>query len=282
VGRLGRYGRTMRIMVTNDDGIDSLGLHHLAWALRPLGEVYIVAPYDEFSGASAAIGALHIAKPEVHEAYVDDIDEAWSVAGPPALCVLFARLGAFGPPPDLVVSGINPGANVGRSVYHSGTIGATLTARTGGITGIAISQAADFGVEGQAYEEVLESQLWEAAADVAARVVADVIANPPAEPSVLNVNVPNLPVDEMKGWRWTNVASMPPHPVAKAVLEHKRGHKGSYHVKLAWGDELEQPIDTDTGAVLDGYVSLTWLSRLQALPTDGAGPFDALDDLLTR
>jgi 5'-nucleotidase len=75
---------------------------------------------------------------------------------------------------------------------------------------------------------------------------------------------------------------MPPHPVAKAVLEHKRGHKGSYHVKLAWGDELEQPIDTDTGAVLDGYVSLTWLSRLQALPTDGAGPFDALDDLLTR
>ena len=59
------------------------------------------------------------------------IDVAWSVSGPPALCVMFSRLGAFGAPFDLVVSGINPGANVGRSVYHSGTIGACLTARTG-------------------------------------------------------------------------------------------------------------------------------------------------------
>ena len=59
---------------------------------------------------------------------------------PPALCVMFARMGAFGPPFDLVVSGINPGANVGRSVYHSGTVGAALTARSGGISGVAVSQ----------------------------------------------------------------------------------------------------------------------------------------------
>jgi 5'-nucleotidase len=269
----------MRILVTNDDGIDSDGLLHLALAMRPLGEVYIVAPDQEFSGASAAIGALHITKPEAHETYLDGIDEAWAVTGPPALCVLFARLGAFGPAPDLVVSGINPGANVGRSVYHSGTIGACLTARSGGITGIAVSQQAEFGVEGQAYEEVLEAQLWESAAAVAAKVVEGVIAQPPPEPGVLNVNVPNLPLDEIKGWRWTEVARMPPHPVAKAVLEHKRGHKGSYHVKMAWGDELDQPVDCDTGAVLNGYVSLTWLSRLKACGIDHAAPGTALDAL---
>jgi 5'-nucleotidase len=272
----------MRILVTNDDGIDSLGLHQLACALRPLGEVYIAAPDREFSGASAAIGALHLAKPEVHETFVDGIDEAWSVTGPPALCVLFARLGAFGPAPDLVVSGINPGANVGRSVYHSGTVGATLTARTGGITGIAVSQDALYGVEGQAYEEVLEAQLWESAAQVAATVVGAVIAEPPAEPSVLNVNVPNLPIEEIKGYRWTEVATLPPHPMAKAVLEHKPGHRGSYHVKMAWGDQMDQSLDCDTGAVTHGYVSLTWLSRLQATDHEQASASEALDALLGR
>jgi 5'-nucleotidase len=272
----------MRILVTNDDGIDSLGLHHLAWALRPLGEVFIVAPDQEFSGASAAIGALHLAKPEVHEYHVDGIDETWAVTGPPALCVLFARLGAFGPAPDLVVSGINPGANVGRSVYHSGTIGATLTARTGGITGIAVSQEAEYGVEGQAYEEVLESQLWETAATVAATVVGAVIDNPPPEPSVLNLNVPNLPIEELKGYQWTEVAQLPPHPVAKAVLEHKKGHKGSYHVKMGWGDQLDDAISCDTGAVTHGYVSLTWLTRLQANDLDHPAPGLAVDQLLGR
>ncbi len=144
-----------RILVTNDDGIDSVGLHVLARAVAPLGDVVVAAPDQEFSGAGAAIGALHIMQPEVHRATIDDIDTAWAVTGPPALCVMFARLGAFGPLPDLIVSGINPGANVGRSVYHSGTVGAALTGRNGSIPGIAVSQSvSNFGVEGQA--QVLE------------------------------------------------------------------------------------------------------------------------------
>jgi 5'-nucleotidase len=272
----------MRILVTNDDGIDSIGLQQLACSLRSLGDVFVAAPDREFSGASASIGALHLAKPEVHETFIDGIDEAWAVTGPPALCVLFARLGAFGPPPDLVVSGINPGANVGRSVYHSGTVGATLTARTGGITGIAISQDAEYGVEGQAYEEVLEAQLWESAARVAASVVAAVIEDPPSEPSVLNVNVPNLPVEEIKGYRWTEVATLPPHPMSKAVLEHKPGHRGSYHVRMAWGDQTHQSLDCDTGAVTHGSVSLTWLSRLQAAENEQRAASGALEELLGR
>ena len=86
------------------------------------------------------------------------------MSGPPALCVMFARLGAFGEPFDLVVSGINPGANVGRAVYHSGTVGAALTARNGNISGVAISQAVTgFGVEGQGWDEMLIGQKWETA-----------------------------------------------------------------------------------------------------------------------
>src|SRR5687768_10643505 len=110
--------RRMRILLTNDDGIDSVGLHLLARAMREHGDVVIVAPDTEYSGAGAALGALHIIQPEVRRCTVEGIDAAWTVSGPPALCVMFARLGAFGPPFDLVVSGVNPGANVGRAVYH--------------------------------------------------------------------------------------------------------------------------------------------------------------------
>ncbi len=103
-----------RILVTNDDGIDSLGLHVLARAMVPLGDVVVVAPDSEYSGAGAALGALHLLQPEVRRAAVDGIDDAWTVNGPPGLCVMFARLGVFGPV-DLVVAGINP-ADVGARV----------------------------------------------------------------------------------------------------------------------------------------------------------------------
>ena len=129
------------ILVTNDDGIDSVGLHVLARALRSLGRVTIVAPDREFSGAGAAIGPLHLHQPIIDEVEIDGIDSSWTIDGPPALCVFYARMGAFGFRPDIVVSGINPGANLGRAVYHSGTIGATLTARNGNIPGVAVSQS---------------------------------------------------------------------------------------------------------------------------------------------
>ena len=93
----------MRILLTNDDGIDGVGLHVLAKAMRPHGEVVVIAPDGEYSGASSAFGALHKIQPEVKRCHLDGIDEAWSVSGPPALCVMFARLGAFGAPFDLIV-----------------------------------------------------------------------------------------------------------------------------------------------------------------------------------
>ena len=86
----------MHILVTNDDGIDSEGLHVLARAMRAHGEVTVVAPDRENSGAGAAIGALHLMEPEIHPASVDGIDTAWKVNGTPALCAMFARMGAFG------------------------------------------------------------------------------------------------------------------------------------------------------------------------------------------
>ena len=156
----------------------------------------VVAPDDEYSGASAALGALHRIQPEVHQVRLDGLPEAWAVTGPPALCVMFARLGAFGPPFDLVVAGINPGINVGRSVYHSGTVGAALTARAGGISGVAVSQAVrGFGVEGQGWDEMLTGPGLGGGRGRGQRGGGRSVPLGPGAPVVANVNVPNLPVD---------------------------------------------------------------------------------------
>ena len=256
----------MRILLTNDDGIDSVGLHILAKAMLPFGEVVVIAPDSEYSGAGAAIGAIHLMRPEIRRVHLDGLPESWTVGGPPALCVMFARMGAFGPPFDLVVSGINPGANVGRSVYHSGTVGACLTARSGGISGIAVSQDVSIGsIEGQAWDEMLSNQLWDSAAAVAATVVESVVATPLVEPAVININVPNFPVDQIRGWKRTTLAAVPIRSMDLVELEPKIGHEGAYRVKLTWGDAEALPIETDAGAVSAGYVSLTWLSRIHEL-----------------
>lgn len=266
----------MRILVTNDDGIDSVGLHVLARAMRPHGEVVVIAPDSEYSGASAAFGAFHLMKPEVHRVSVEGIDEAWSVSGPPALCVMFARLGAFGAPFDLVVAGINPGANVGRSVYHSGTIGAALTARNGGISGVAVSQSViGFGVEGQGWDEMLIGQQWETAATVASAFVGGLVQDLPREPIVVNINVPNVPIVEVKGWRHALVGTEPPRRLASAILDPREGHQGSFYVRMAWGDAVELPRDGDGGIVEAGEVAITYLTRLVAEDRADAGAAEA-------
>ncbi len=254
----------MRILVTNDDGIDSVGLHVLARAMRRHGDVVVAAPDREFSGAGAALGALHLMQPEVHRCVIDGIDEAWSVTGPPALCVMFSRLGAFGAPFDLVVAGINPGANVGRSVYHSGTIGAALTARNGGISGVAVSQAVTgFGVEGQGWDEMLIGQKWHTAAAVGDAFVEGLVANMPADPVVVNLNVPNIEIDQIKGWRHGRIGMEPPRRMAGAVLDPKQGHDGTFHVRMSWGDAVALPTDTDGGIVEADEVSVSYLTRLE-------------------
>lgn len=261
----------MRILVTNDDGIDSVGLHVLARAMKQHGEVVIGAPDSEYSGASASFGSLNVVRPELHVAHVDGIDEAWAISGPPAMCVMFARLGALGDPFDLVVSGINPGANVGRAVYHSGTVGAATTARSGGITGVAVSQAVDMGGPlGQAWEEQVANLRWDTAADVAAAAVGAIIADPLPEPAVLNINVPNREVADIAGCRFTEIGARPTVGMASVELVPKVGHEGAYHLEMSWSQaENNQPITTDVGAVAEGYVALSWLSTFHAIDVEG-------------
>lgn len=270
-----------RIMVTNDDGMSSTGLHVLARAMRAHAEVVVVAPDSEYSGSGAALGPLHLIQPQAKQTTVSGVGEAWCINGPPALCTMFARFGVFGPV-DLVVSGINPGANVGRAIYHSGTVGAALTARNGGISGVAVSQAvAGFGVEGQGWDEMIVDQHWDTAADVASVVVGELIEAQPAEPVVVNINVPNLPMREIKRWRHATVGEAPPRAIASARLVPIKGQEGCFAIRMEMGDTIVSPPETDSGAIERDEVTLTYISRLHPEPQPGLDSVDqALDNLL--
>ena len=272
----------MRILLTNDDGIDSEGLHVLARRMRRHGQVVVVAPDREYSGAGAAIGPLQLIQPEVHRTTLEGIEEAWALNGPPALCVMFSVLGTFGGGFDLVVCGINPGENVGRSVYHSGTIGAALTARSRGLSAVAVSQAVTgFGVEGQGREDMLVDQQWDTAAAAADAVVGALLAQPPTRAVVVNLNAPNLPLDRVRGWRRTLLATVPTRALAGAVLEPKLGHPETFHVRMNWGEPVTLPPDTDGGAVQHDEISLTLVGPITE--DAGAGPSGlnaSLDQLL--
>jgi 5'-nucleotidase len=109
---------------------------------------------------------------------------------------------------------------------------------------------------------MLIGQKWESAAEVAGAFVGGLVAAMPAEPVVVNLNVPNLDVADIKGWRRGRIGLEPPRRVSSAVLEPMIGHDNAYTVSMQWGDALSLPPDTDGGLVETGYVSLTYLTRL--------------------
>ena len=185
---------------------------------------------------------------------------------------MYARLGAFGDPFDLVVSGLNPGANVGRSVYHSGTVGACLSGRNGGWSGVAVSQAsAGWGVEGQALEEAVKLQKWETAAAVASAFVRGYAEQPPSDVVIANINVPNLELDDIDGWALTEVGQLPPRAMSKVELIPRADDPDEFDVDIGWGDKIDLPDHTDGGTIEQGRVSVTYLTRLEAEPRSDMG-----------
>ncbi|HEY6428398.1 MAG TPA: 5'/3'-nucleotidase SurE [Acidimicrobiales bacterium] len=198
----------MRILVTNDDGVGAPGLAALTrsvvrWAEAggadgpgDRHEVVVVAPSSNYSGAGAAVGSVTDHTTITYQrAFVEGAEqtEAYGLDASPALSVIAGALGAVGPKPDLVLSGINHGVNVGRSVLHSGTVGAALTASQLGISALAVSLRAG-----------ADPDPWESAAELAVALLPVLVAAPVR--TVLNLNVPALPLDEIRGVRWARVS----------------------------------------------------------------------------
>ena len=198
----------MRVLVTNDDGFDAPGLAVLARAFADAGhEVVVVAPLTEASGAGAGIGSLsqRQGRVNVEAVTLPGLEEIPSFAADalPALIVIAGCLGAFGPPPDLIASGINPGRNVGRAVLHSGTVGAALTSVHFRLKGLATSIQAGAP---SGYESSNGSLTHFASAAGLAVALASHLETAPSG-TVLNLNVPNLPLSEILGVRRAHLAT---------------------------------------------------------------------------
>ncbi len=224
------------ILATNDDGIGSIGLRHLVDILDELDEVYVVAPEGEQSGVGMAIT---IDRPlRAKEAG----DRRFSVDGTPVDCVDLAVGRLLPSAPDLIVSGINLGQNVGHDVHYSGTVAAARKGVFLGIPSIAVSLA--YG----------EPWRWETAVETARRVVKTSVATGIPSGVLLNVNVPSVVPGDVRG---TRVVAQDPAPYDTHVLTRNDKWGRPYH----WigGKRLEAPNreDTDVGAVEAGYVAIT-------------------------
>ena len=237
------------ILVTNDDGVSSPGIHAIAASLADAGEdVLVVAPCDDLSGASASIGRLQPDAPveivRTGLAGAPDIP-AVGIRGSPALAVLAARLGAFGEPPDVVVSGINAGLNTGHSILHSGTVGAVLTAQNFGGSGLALSI------------EPSEPWYWDSACAIA-HVALGMLRRRPGR-TAFNVNVPARPVDELTELRW---ATLDRFGTVRAAIASSTERSLQFEYRET-GSDLDPACDT--ALVEAGFATITSLIGVSAL-----------------
>ncbi len=226
----------MHILLCNDDGYFSPGLSALADALSDLGKVTVVAPEGDRSGAS---NSLTLDRPLwVRQA----ASGYFYVNGTPTDCVHIAMTGLLDEKPDLVVSGINDGANLGDDTIYSGTVAAATEGHLMGVPGIALS------IVQAGYEHL------DGAVRVAQTLVKEVITDPPVSGTLLNVNIPSLPYPELRGVKATRLGKRHrPEPVVE--VQNPRG-KTIYWIGASGGAREAGP-GTDFHAVDNGWVSVT-------------------------
>ena len=226
----------MRILVSNDDGYQACGIIRLASALGEMAEVIVVAPDQDRSGASNSLTLRRPLYVTHHE------NGVYSVEGTPTDCVHLAITGLLDDDPDMVVSGINAGANLGDDVLYSGTVAAAMEGRFLGLPALAISLVS------------AAPRHFDAAARVAVRLIERLRENPLPADTILNVNVPDRPWSELAGYQATRLGHRhKSEPVLKDT--DPRGHE-FYWVGPA-GPEQDAGPGTDFHAVRSGHVSIT-------------------------
>ena len=226
----------MRILVSNDDGYFAPGLQALADALAGLGEIVVVAPEQNRSGAS---NSLTLDRPLFLKQASSGF---YFVNGTPTDCVHLAVTGMLGYLPDIIVSGINHGANMGDDTIYSGTVAAATEGFLLGIPSIAISLTSHDGKN------------FSTAGQVARNLVERFISNPIREPVLLNVNVPDIPHADLKGTEVTRLGRR--HKAESVVTMRSPRNETVYWVGAA-GAAADAGPGTDFNAVERGCVSIT-------------------------
>jgi 5'-nucleotidase len=226
----------VRILLSNDDGYQAKGLRVLAQTLADVADVTVVAPDRNRSGAS---NSLTLETPLRVERADDNV---YYVNGTPTDCVHIAVTGLLEREPDMLISGINHGANLGDDVLYSGTVAAAMEGRFLGIPAIAVSLVLGDG------------EHYDTAAQLVRRLVQRSLADPLPADSILNLNVPDLPADEVRGVRTTRLGFRhKSEPVVRALDPKNRP---IYWIGPAGAGQDAGP-GTDFHAVASGYVSVS-------------------------
>jgi 5'-nucleotidase len=236
--------KKLNILVTNDDGVNAPGLLALAKEMRRIGEVTVLAPDRNWS-ASGHVKTMH--RPlRVRRAVLADGSQAFCSDGAPSDCVALAILGFIEAPLDLVVSGINPNANVGHDVTYSGTVTAAMEAAISGIPAIAVS------LDSAEYSSGPFN--FKPAARAARKAAQMLLKKGFTTGTLLNLNVPGIPEGEIKGWKVTRQGQR----IYRDELVRREDPRGKPYYWI--GGEAPTGIeedDTDFGAIKQGYISVT-------------------------
>ena len=241
----------MRVLVSNDDGVDAPGIHALAQGLRDAGhEVYVVAPDRDRSGAS---NSLTLDLP-IRMKRIDHY--TCSVAGTPTDCVHLALTGLLEFEPDIVVSGINNTANLGDDVIYSGTVSAAMEGRFLGLPAVAVS------LDTRNHD----ARHYETAARAAVEIVARLKADPLPANTILNVNVPDLAWSQVRGFEVTRLGNR--HRAEPCTPQQDPRGRQWWWIGAA-GQEADAGPGTDFNAVRSGHIAISPihvdLTRYQAL-----------------
>jgi 5'-nucleotidase len=243
----------VKILVSNDDGYQAEGIRALADALRDLGTVTVVAPDRNRSGAS---NSLTLDMPlRVQET---EPDVFCVLGGTPTDCVHLAISGLFDYRHDMVVSGVNDGANLGDDVLYSGTVAAAMEGRFLGLPTLAVSLCTTEH----------SGRHFASAARVARALVGQLLEHPLERATILNVNIPDLPYEQLRGLRTTRLGKR--HPAEPVIEARDQRNRVVYWIGPA-GAGADAGEGTDFHAVAAGFVSVTPLlidlTRYSALDT---------------
>jgi len=226
----------MRILLSNDDGYRSEGLATLAAALEGLADIVVVAPDRNQSGASHSLTlGMPLRASQTREGF-------WSVSGTPTDCVHLAITGLLAQEPDMVVAGINHGANLGDDVLYSGTVAAAIEGRFLGLPAIAISLLGD------------NPKQFDSAARAFRVLFEQLDQKPLPADTILNINVPDLPYSQLRGFESTRLGYR--HRSEPVIESHDPKGRPIYWVGAAGPGQDAGP-GTDFHAVENGYVSVT-------------------------
>ncbi|MEU8221968.1 5'/3'-nucleotidase SurE [Kribbella sp. NPDC048915] len=242
--------RQPRVLITNDDGYRAPGIRALAPVIAALGyDVLVVAPLVDESGVGSARAGM-VGRPI---RTVSDVEQGVTfigIDGTPAQAVTMAQAGAFGPVPDLVLSGINRGLNIGVPIFHSGTVAAALTAAETGISAVAVSLDSD------------DPDHWPTAARVAGEALGWIAAEPGG--TVLTINVPDRPLDQLAGVRHAAL-SVPRRTRLIAVT----APTGEPMITVERLQATAVP-GTDEALLAEGFVTVTPIVGIREVPDDTA------------